>query len=80
MVKSYFTENQIQTYLDFRIEENLQPFQEMQADACLILQKNDYEPIHVALELELSTKAIDRYRQKIREAYYMNIFGTFHIA
>jgi DNA-binding PadR family transcriptional regulator len=79
MVKSYFTENQIQTYFDFRSEENLQPFQEMQSDACLILQKNDYDPIHVALELELSTKAIDRYRQKIRELYYLNVFGIFYI-
>ena len=79
MVKAYYTENQIQTYFDFRSEENLQPFQEMQTDACLILQKNDFDPIHVALELELSVKATERYRQKIREAYYLNIFGIIYI-
>jgi hypothetical protein len=79
MVKSYYTENQIQTYFDFRSEEKLQPFQEMQTDACLILQKNDFDPIHVALELELSVKATERYRQKIREAYYLNIFGIIYI-
>ncbi len=79
MVKAYYTENQIQTYFDFRSEDNLQPFQEMQSDACLILQKNDFDPIHVALELELSVKATERYRQKIREAYYLNVFGIIYI-
>jgi hypothetical protein len=79
MLKAYYTENQIQTYLDFRSEEKLQPFQEMQVDACLVLQKDDLSPIRVALELELSIKAIDRYRQKIREIYHLNVFGIFYI-
>lgn len=69
-VSEYFTENQIQTYKDFRSEKHLQGFQKLQVDAGMKLQKDGVAPIFVGLEFESSAKALSRYRDKISDFYY----------
>jgi hypothetical protein len=70
VVKEYYTENQMQTYRDFRTEEELRCFQELQLDAVMKIQKGEKAPIYVGLEFESSAKAICRYQDKIRRFYY----------
>lgn len=70
VVKEYYTDNQIQTYKNFRTEKHLVPAQELQLDAMLKLHKGDLNPIWVGLEFESSAKAISRYQEKIRRFYY----------
>jgi len=70
VVKDYYTENQIQTYKDFRTEDHLRPFQELQLDAVIKLQKAEQPPILGGIEFESSAKAICRYQEKIRRLYF----------
>ncbi len=70
VVKEYYTDNQIQTYKDFRTEDHLIPAQELQLDAVMKLKKGDLNPIWVGLEFESSAKAISRYQDKIMQYYY----------
>lgn len=70
VVKEYYTDNQIQTYKDFRSEQHLIPAQELQLDALMKLKRGDLNPIWLGLEFESSAKAICRYQDKIRRYYY----------
>ena len=69
-VKEYFTENQIQTYKDFRTEKDIVPFQELQCDAGIMLQRGDTNPLYIGVEYESSAKSRSRYLDKIGSLYY----------
>ncbi len=69
-VKEYFTENQIQTYKDFRTEKDLIPFQELQCDAGIMIQRGDTNPLYIGVEYESSAKSRSRYLDKIGSLYY----------
>jgi predicted transcriptional regulator len=69
-VKEYYTENQIQTYKDFRTEKDLIPFQELQCDAGIMIQRGDNNPLYIGVEYELSAKSRSRYLDKIGSLYY----------
>jgi DNA-binding PadR family transcriptional regulator len=69
-VKEYFTENQIQTYKDFRTENDLIPFKEVQCDAGIMIQKGDVDPLYIGVEYESSAKSRGRYLDKIGSLYY----------
>jgi len=79
LVKEYYTENQIQTYTDFRTEAELLPYQELQSDAVMMLEKEGVKPIYVAIEYEASLKTKSRYRDKLRRFYYSRATALFYI-
>lgn len=78
-VKEYFTENQIQTYKDFRTEKDLIPLQELQCDAGIMIQRGDINPIYVGVEYESSVKATSRYLDKIGKLYLNGPVYLFYI-
>lgn len=69
-VKEYFTENQIQTYKDFRTENDLIPFQKLQCDAGIMIQRGEMDPLYIGIEYESSVKSRSRYLDKIGKLYY----------
>jgi len=70
MVKSYSTENQIQTYKSYNRDDDLKIFKDMCVDAVMSVQDQDKPKIFIPVELEISTKSKSEYEEKIREIYY----------
>lgn len=70
MVKSYASENQIQTYKSYTTDEDLRIFKEMRVDAMMSVQSQNKPRINIPLELEIATKSNAEYEAKVREIYY----------
>ena len=67
-VQGYYTENVLQTSIDFKDDEWFQPFIELNSDAMAEVDSR-VGTLHLAIEFDLTHKSHRRYRRKLN-AYY----------
>lgn len=78
-VQSYYTENVLQTCDDFKLDEQFEPFIELNSDA-MVEVDSKVGMLNLAIEFDMIHKSKDRYRQKVN-AYYVKqgIDGVLYV-
>jgi hypothetical protein len=69
MVKSYFTENQIQSYVELDEDKKYHTIKELNFDACVSIQKEDSDRFLIGIQFEQTQKQKNRYKSLIIDYY-----------
>ncbi len=73
MIKEYYTENQIQTYVDFQNLPKLVPFKELRVDALIGVQETGKQKLYIPLEYEAQSKSVTWYQTRMGKIYHSKL-------